>query len=208
MVSVGDTKIEIGRRSEAPPVSVGAGGTYVAEVVDGPGAGSGRTFDLDAPLDVGRDPMAGIPLVEDERVSWRHARLTPTDGGLRIDDLGSRNGTYVDGERVSSPVLVPPGTRFQVGDTILLAQAAAAREPAAFVVDVVDGPDGGREVELVGTLIVGRDPSVGLALPGDTQVSRLHARLALEDGDVSIEDLGSRNGTSVNGSSSHAAGSC
>ena len=80
-----------------------------------------------------------------------------------------------------------------------MARATVATDPAPFVVDVVGGPDAGREVELVGTL-VGRDPTVGLALPEDTQVSRLHARLALEDGDVSIEDLGSRNGTFVNGS--------
>ena len=200
VVSVGDTKIEIGLSPQAPLVSIGAESAWVAEVVEGPDADPGRSFDLDGPSDVGRDPTADIALVADERVSWRHARLAPSDGGIQIEDLGSSNGTYVDGERIAAPVVVPPGTRFQVGDTILMARATVARDPAAFVVDVVGGPDAGREVELVGTLIVGRDPTVGLALPGDTQVSRLHARLALEDGDVSIEDLGSRNGTFVNGS--------
>ena len=200
VVSVGDTKIEIGLSPQAPPVSIGAESAWVAEVVEGPDADPGRSFDLDGPSDVGRDPTADIALVADERVSWRHARLAPSDGGIQIEDLGSSNGTYVDGERIAAPVVVPPGTRFQVGDTILVARATVATDPAAFVVDVVGGPDAGREVELVGTLIVGRDPTVGLALPDDTQVSRLHARLALEGGDVSIEDLGSRNGTFVNGS--------
>jgi len=200
VVSVGNSKITIGLCREPASVKLGGEGTYLAEVVGGPGAEIGRMFDLHTPLEVGRDPTSDIPLVDDEQVSWRHARLSPTGDGIRIDDLGSRNGTYVDGARVTVPVVVSPGTRFQVGETTFVARTTAATEPAAFVVDIVAGPDAGREVELVGTLILGRDPSVGLALASDTQVSRLHARLALEDGEVSIEDLGSRNGTFVNGS--------
>jgi putative methionine-R-sulfoxide reductase with GAF domain len=49
-------------------------------------------------LEIGRDPRCGLVL-EDARVSKRHARLRWTGRGWAIDDLGSKNGTTVNGER-------------------------------------------------------------------------------------------------------------
>ena len=185
-----------------PPESVAAPAAapaaWALELVPGDG-GAGRTFELTAAAEAGRDPEADIPLAHDDGVSWRHARLTPQADGVRVEDLGSRNGTYVDGERVDAPRVVPAGGRVQLGDSVLVARRAAAAEDAGLVVAVVDGPGAGREVPLAGALVIGRDPSAGLALVDDAQVSRRHTRLTPDGDRAVVEDLGSRNGTFVNG---------
>ena len=59
-------------------------------------------------MEVGRDPKCDIPL-DFPMVSWRHARLTRTPEGILVEDLGSRNGTYLDGVRVTGRVLAKAG---------------------------------------------------------------------------------------------------
>jgi pSer/pThr/pTyr-binding forkhead associated (FHA) protein len=63
---------------------------------------------------------------------------------------------------------------------------------------VVDGPNAGREFELSGSTVVGRDQSAGLVID-DPEASRRHASLSVADATVTVEDLGSTNGTFVNG---------
>ena len=86
-------------------------------LVTGPSAG--KRFELQAELTLGRSPSCEIPL-EDQRVSRRHAKLEWVDGQARVQDLGSRNGTLVNGERIDVPVVLLPGDRVQVGDTTVL----------------------------------------------------------------------------------------
>ena len=64
---------------------------------------------------VGRDAAAQV-LVDDPVVSRQHARIVVTDSGTRIEDLGSKNGTFVDGLRLSdSAVLLRDGSRVGFG---------------------------------------------------------------------------------------------
>jgi pSer/pThr/pTyr-binding forkhead associated (FHA) protein len=63
---------------------------------------------------------------------------------------------------------------------------------------IVEGPDTGRRFEVAGVTVLGRDPSAGIVL-GDIEVSRRHAAVATEDDGALIHDLGSTNGTFVNG---------
>ncbi len=63
---------------------------------------------------MGRDPDCDVPLAY-PMVSWRHARLTRTAEGMFVEDLGSRNGTYVDGVRISGKTLVKPGQEIGLG---------------------------------------------------------------------------------------------
>src|SRR5208283_4875069 len=65
-------------------------------------------------MEIGRDPQCDIP-VNNLIVSWRHARITRTPEGTYVEDLGSRNGTYVGGLRVSGRVLVRPGQEIGLG---------------------------------------------------------------------------------------------
>ncbi|MGA3370345.1 MAG: FHA domain-containing protein [Terracidiphilus sp.] len=65
-------------------------------------------------MEVGRDPKCDIPL-DLPMVSWRHARLTKTQAGILVEDLGSRNGTYLDGVRVTGRVLAKAGQEIGLG---------------------------------------------------------------------------------------------
>jgi ABC-type multidrug transport system ATPase subunit/ABC-type multidrug transport system permease subunit len=65
-------------------------------------------------MEAGRDPGCDIPL-DFPMVSWRHARLTRTEDGIQVEDLGSRNGTYLNGVRVTGKVLARPGQEIGLG---------------------------------------------------------------------------------------------
>jgi predicted component of type VI protein secretion system len=66
------------------------------------------------------------------------------------------------------------------------------------ILEIVEGPEAGRQLPLDSVVDIGREPSLPLHLDQDTQVSRRHARIALQGGQVVVEDLGSTNGTYVN----------
>src|SRR3954451_7806628 len=86
------------------------------EIVEGPGAG--RQVPLDGPVVVGRDADVDVVL-DDHRVSRRHARIAPTEGGALVEDLDSRNGTFVNREQIHSPVTARPGDDVLLGTTVL-----------------------------------------------------------------------------------------
>jgi diguanylate cyclase (GGDEF)-like protein len=80
---------------------------------------------------LGRGPEADVQL-EDESVSRQHARLEPApDGGLLLFDLSSKNGTRVNGERVSAASL-RDGDRVQLGPHLMLKLAYCDRFEAEF----------------------------------------------------------------------------
>jgi len=96
---------------------------YVLEVVEGPEAG--RRIRLSGRGEIGRDPDAYIPFPQDGLVSRRHARLTPMADGVSVEDLESTNGTFVDGDQIFGAAHLAPGSRLQVGVTVLELQTAA-----------------------------------------------------------------------------------
>ncbi len=71
-----------------------------------------------AELHVGRDGGAQLNL-SDAAVSSLHARVSLGEGGATIEDLSSRNGTYVNGEPIDGPVRLVDGDHLRMGDTIL-----------------------------------------------------------------------------------------
>ena len=88
-------------------------------VVVEPGAEAGAAFAIDGEATLGRGGGCTVPLAFDTFVSQVHARAIDRDGTLWIEDLGSRNGTYVDGEQVHEATPVSKGARVQVGETVL-----------------------------------------------------------------------------------------
>jgi FHA domain len=84
-----------------------------------PAAEAGATFPIDGEVTLGRGGGCNVPLAFDTFVSQVHARAFDRDGNLWVEDLGSRNGTYVDGEQVHEAVRVAKGARVQVGETVL-----------------------------------------------------------------------------------------
>src|SRR5262249_55466770 len=68
---------------------------------------------------IGRCQQAEV-LIIDEGISRRHARLVVEEGQVRIEDLGSTNGTYVNGVRVLSDEVLQDGDKIQIGSTTIL----------------------------------------------------------------------------------------
>lgn len=91
----------------------------VLEIIEGPAAGT--TFDVTGFVELGRDPAAGIA-VEDVEISRRHARLGPSTRGVTVEDLGSRNGTYIDGQPVQGVRELLPGQELRAGVTVFALQ--------------------------------------------------------------------------------------
>jgi transcriptional regulator with AAA-type ATPase domain len=86
------------------------------------GAASGeRVIRLEASLDIGRRPGGSGPsadphlVIDDRRVSSQHARITRTPAHFEISDLGSTNGTLVDGRRVQAPTRLRDGALVFIG---------------------------------------------------------------------------------------------
>ncbi len=74
---------------------------------------------LDSALSVGRGEQNDLCLDGDEYSSARHARLEPRSDGVWIEDVGSTNGTYVNGVRLTRPLRLAPGDVIRIGETDL-----------------------------------------------------------------------------------------
>ena len=81
----------------------------------------GETFPLETlSLTIGRDPVSDI-ILNDPEVSRQHARFTQTDAGYQVQDLGSTNGTFVNGQRLEAePVDLEPGSTISMGSGVTL----------------------------------------------------------------------------------------
>jgi hypothetical protein len=77
----------------------------------------GTAFAVDGELTIGRAGGCGITLSSDTFVSQVHARVFDRDGDLYVEDLGSTNGTYVNGAPVQAPTKLRRGDRVRVGQT-------------------------------------------------------------------------------------------
>jgi FHA domain len=87
-------------------------------VLGGPGLRAGKTFDIVSTTVIGRDEGTGIRLDGDDFASSRHARLDPRQDGVWVEDLGSTNGTFLNGERITAERLTK-GDVVRVGQTEL-----------------------------------------------------------------------------------------
>jgi len=106
-----------GRRAARRP----RGAPTAVVVVDGPDAGLSAPLGTD-PVTFGRGTDVSLPLTDDY-VSTAHARLFPHEGRWYVEDLGSTNGTYLDGARVRVPTPVPVGVPLRVGKTVVEVRA-------------------------------------------------------------------------------------
>lgn len=156
-------------------------------------------------------------LVFDKTVSRTHARLEASDeGAVSVEDFSSTNGTRINGERLMPHALRPlaDGDRVEFGSvsyTLHLPEAAPATpastaDPSGAPVSearaqmVETQGDGPRTFLLMpGMTTFGRRPENMVVISGDLYVSGLHAQISAE-GDVFIlTDIGSTNGTLLNG---------
>lgn len=157
-------------------------------------------------LSIGRDQNNDLVLA-DNSVSGFHCAIVRESNGYDVVDLGSANGTRVNGKLIDVRQPLTAWDIVTVGDVEMELADAGARRPT----QVVTMPDcGSAYLEPVGnepqavrmhvaaTVRVGRDADNDLHLDLPS-VSRCHARIEMTAGGYELEDLGSTNGTSVNG---------
>jgi len=97
------------------------------------GPNAGKIFPLEgAEITIGRDSSNAIS-INDAEVSRRHAKLLRQETGYILEDLGSTNGTFVNGKRISAPCVLQGGETIGFGEGILLAFEAIADPNATMV---------------------------------------------------------------------------
>ena len=115
------------------------------KVISGPG--SGQTIEVEGEVVIGRE---GADLnIPDPEVSRRHAVVRPTADGVEVEDLGSSNGTLVDGRQIEGPVKLTQGGKIGVADSEIeveleAAEAAAPAAAAPAAPAAAEAPGGGR----------------------------------------------------------------
>ncbi|MFN8411778.1 MAG: FHA domain-containing protein [Anaerolineales bacterium] len=93
----------------------------------------GVTFPLEGDqLTIGRDSVNGVA-INDAEVSRKHARLTFQGGKYVLEDLGSTNGTFVNGQRLAGPVVLKAGDVVSLGEQIVLMYDAINMDPGATI---------------------------------------------------------------------------
>lgn len=99
-------------------------GTWALVVERSPHASEGWAFvvPLGAQMVAGRADDVDIHL-PDTFVSSHHVRVEARSDGLLVDDLGSTNGTFVNGEEIAGPVVTGPGDLVAIGDSVFRVQA-------------------------------------------------------------------------------------
>ena len=89
-------------------------------VVDSSALGEGDVYGIDSnPLTIGRSGDNDLPLGDDEYASAHHARFEPRRDGVYIEDIGSTNGTFVNGIRLTKDRRLVPGDIVRIGETDL-----------------------------------------------------------------------------------------
>ena len=102
-----------------PPAAKPRKGKAWRLVLVEPAAEAGATYPVDGEVTLGRGGGCTVPLAFDTFVSQVHARAFDRDGALWVEDLGSRNGTFVNDQQVHEPTYVGKGARIRVGETVL-----------------------------------------------------------------------------------------
>ncbi len=99
------------------------------------GTAMGTEFPLEkSEIILGRD-LGNDVVINDPEVSRRHLRLVMDGATFRLEDLGSTNGTFVHGQRLSSPILLRPGEIITLGEKVVLRyEVTSSSDPNATVV--------------------------------------------------------------------------
>lgn len=106
---------------QGPAATVVLATRWTLRVVSGPAAGQAWTLH---PHGLRIGAVTGDWTLDDPALSAQHFVLEPATGGLTLRDLGSTNGTWVDGQRLSGAVVLGPGARFEAGSHVFKVERA------------------------------------------------------------------------------------
>ncbi len=152
------------------------------------------------PISIGRDPVCNQVVVDFKDVSRKHAQVILQGGQYAVMDTGSSNGTYLRGQRIApnQPIHLNNGDVIRVGDGAGNSVGITFLETEA-PMSVSSTLDLGQKLSgTASRFTIGRDSQCDLPIPSPN-VSRRHAEVARAGNSYTITDLGSANGTFVNG---------
>lgn len=161
--------------------------------------------DIKEEIAIGRNPASTwvIPPT-DKSASNNHAKLFVKGGHAIIKDMQSRNGTFFQGERITERKL-QAGDQIRIGDCLLKVESAAETGGRKALhpfnrLEQLNGEAKGKLYDLdQETMKIGSAPDCAIVF-NDAVISHYHACLECRpDGSTWIKDMGSRNGTKVNG---------
>ena len=148
---------------------------------------------------VGRDLTNDIILPEDDLASRNHAQIIPTREGFYIRDSCSTNGVYINKKKITQ------ATRLKDGDVLLIGRHVLYFSERYLAIVYLNGPFKGI-VGLLNKIRIKKDFQIGRCHTNEIQItqsdelaSRHHARIIYNNGSYFIEDIGSINGTFVDG---------
>ena len=113
-----EERAAVGAAASAAAPSAGSRKRQLYLKVVQPPEHTGRTYDLDDELTIGRSPGCGVAMPEDIYTSTLHARLFRRGDQLWVEDLGSTNGTFVNSEQITQAVRLGKGDLLQIGSTV------------------------------------------------------------------------------------------
>ncbi len=109
----------------------------------------GTTFELSKhDMTIGRD-LGNDYVINDVEISRKHLRLVQQGENFVIEDLGSTNGSFVNGQRLTGPHVLIPGDLISLGEHVTLVVESAAYDPAATRLSAAAGP----------TVVAGQSPA-------------------------------------------------
>ena len=148
----------------------------------------------------GRAFPSSLLIEGDPQISRKHARALLLDGSPVVTDIGSQNGTSVNGVQINEPTQLDIGSVVGMGRTQLRVEQIES-ETRGYARVVFSSGHGDRYRVDLSEAVVGRSRKQSTLPLEDSsdRMSRRHARLDLSDGQVFLTDLNSRNGTVVNG---------
>jgi pSer/pThr/pTyr-binding forkhead associated (FHA) protein len=184
----------------------------ILEVREGPAAGQSISLES-LPVVVGGEAAPGIAGVDDPFVSTRHLEVERVQGGVRVTDLDTSNGTRLNGRMlgVGGSELIEVGDELHLGPNTIIRVAAAGpgeheaarktlRAPVPMSIVVREGPGTGQSISLESLpVVVGGEDAPGIRGIPDRFVSTRHLEFEKGPDGVRVQDLGSSNGTRLNG---------
>lgn len=155
---------------------------------------------------IGSDPKSHI-VIKEEGVEPNHAEIRKDNEALYLSDLGTYQGTTVNGSKVKANFQLRAGDVIKLANVELVivepktgadTSAAAASARSDWSIMALSGPLKGKSIPIHGSMVFGRSSSCDIQI-SDAHMSRRHAEINLKGGVLRLVDLQSSNGTCVNG---------
>lgn len=175
-----------------------------AQLVMRRGPKVGHTFPVNGDLVMIGRGMRNHVIIDDNEVSRDHCRLTKIENGYELCDLNSRNGTFVNGQRVTDCWELKHNDLIELGDSITLEYqivTAEIEEPESgipYLVVAIEGQPNRTVHPLQGeTILIGRGTMNDIIIL-EPEISRLHLKLVRTGANYTVQDVGSTNGSRLN----------